>query len=165
MSLKRKQLKAISIFEVLIYLALFGIVFIAVVQFVIAVRNSNLMAEQRTDLEKTAIYMMNHLNSSFVLANDISSDTNTVYEQDNGRIRLLLTSSYLEYYLENGSLVFNNNGTTHNITNPDFSISRFYLEEILNNDGELKGVRCNIIIVSIKDNTVSKTIQTSFILK
>lgn len=159
-----KKLKAITIFEVLIYLALFGILFMSIVQFVIAVRDSNLMAETRSELEKASIYTMNHLNSNFALANDINS-SESIFENDIGKIRLTLTGKFAEYYITDGVLYFNDNGTVHNITNPDYYFNRFNLEEIENNDAELKGIRCIIEIVSIKDATVKKVITTSFILK
>lgn len=159
-----KKLKAITIFEVLVYLALFGIIFVAIVQFVIAVKDSNSMAEYRSELEKVNIYTMNHLNSSFSTANDIS-DADSVFSLDEGKIRLILTSKYVEYYLDEGVLYYNDNGTIHNISNPDYIYSKLNLERIENNDAELKGIRCNLVISSIKDPTVSKDVTTSFILK
>ncbi len=159
-----RKLKAITIFEVLIYLALFGVIFVAIVQFVIAVRDSNSMAEYRSELEKVNIYTMNHLNSSFSVANDIS-DADSVFLADEGKIRLILSSKFVEYYLDEGVLYYNDNGTVHNITNPDYIINRLYFEKIENNDGELKGIRCNLEIVSIKASNVVKNVTTSFILK
>jgi len=161
---KRRALPGLSIVEVLVYLALFGLIFYSVVVFMISIKDSNRMALDRTDMEKTALYLMNHMNSSFNIANSITADANTVYNSDNGKIKLILPTKYAQYSLTGSALHFNDNGTDYNITNPDYTISKFYLEQVFNNDNVLVGVRLTMTIVSAKTPQITKTINTSFIL-
>jgi len=159
-----KKLKAISIVEVLVYFALFGIIFLAIISFMISVVDNNSIAEQRIDLQKSSIFVMNHLNNSFDLTNSINTD-NSIFNNNNGKIVLNLTSGTVQYYVSNNVLHYVENGTDYILTTVDYNITKFYLERVLNGKDELVGARFDIKFQSVKTSNNYFTLQTSLLFK
>lgn len=159
-----KKAKAMTLVEILVYLVLFGVIFVAIMEFVISTRKNNDVASQRNELEKSVLFVVNHLDDSFSQANSVISG-NTVYNSNNGKIRLQLSGKFVEYSIVADKLNVNDNGTNYLLLDPDHKIDKFYLEEILNNDNVLMGVRCSIQITSIKSSLITKDFRTSFMLK
>ena len=159
-----KKLKGITIAETLIYLALFGIIFIAIVEFFITMRENNIVTLEKINLEKVTIYLTNHISDAF--KNSLGIDeNNSVFAVDAGKIRILKTGKYVEYSLQDNNLVYSDNGTNLTILDPNYKITRFYLEKILNDKNVLQGVRLEMTIVSVKNANDIKSSQTSYILK
>jgi len=159
-----RKLKGITIVETLIYLALFGIIFIAIVEFFITMRDNNRITLEKINLEKVTIYLTNHMSDGF--KNSLGIDgNNSNFSQDNGKVRILKNGKYIEYSLQNDVLIYSDNGTNLTILDSNYKVTRFYLEKILNDKNILQGVRLEMTIVSIKNATNIKTFQTSYILK
>jgi type II secretory pathway pseudopilin PulG len=159
-----RKLKGITIIETLIYLALFGIIFIAIVEFFITMRDNNKVAIEKINLEKVTIYLTNHVSDSF--KNSLSVDEATsIFENNASKVRIVKTGKYVEYSLVNNILLFSDNGTNKVILDPDYKVTRFYLERILNDKNILQGIRMELTVTSIKNAKNTKTIQTSYILK
>jgi len=159
-----RKLKAITIVETLIYLVLFGVIFIAIIEFFITMRDNNKSAIEKVNLEKVTIFLTNHLSDSF--KNSLSIDElNSDFEINSGNIRVIKTGKYIEYSLVNDVLTFSDNGTNKVILDPDYKVTRFYLERILNDKNILQGIRMELTVTSIKNSKNTKTIQTSYILK
>ena len=159
-----RKLKGITIAETLIYLALFGIIFISIVEFFITMRDNNRITLEKINLEKTTIYLTNHISDGF--KNSLGIDEgNSIFSVDAGKIRILKTGKYVEYSLQNNSLIYSDNGTNLIILDPDYKVTRFFLEKILDDKNVLQGIRLEMTIVSIKNANDSKSIQTSYILK
>ncbi len=159
-----RKLKALSIVEVLVYFALFGVIFLGIINFMISVRATNTSAEQRNLLGKNTIYVMNHLNSSFEVTNSINS-ASSIFNNDNGKIVLNLNGKTVEYFLVSGVLHFVDNGTDYVLTNTDFDLTRFYCEQIKNYRDEEVGVRFSLTFRSMKSPSTSYSFQTSMLYK
>jgi len=166
MSIKlAKSNKGITLLESLIYLALFAVVFIGVIQFTFTISDSNESTEQIEKTEKASIFIMNHLNDSFNKAESVDA-INSTFSDDNGVLRLTTAGGYFEYKIISGQLNFVDSGVTGDfITNPDFLMEKFNLEQVLDSKDVLVGVRVIIEFHKVLDSTVSKTIETSFIFK
>ena len=159
-----RKLKGITIAETLIYLALFGIIFIAIVEFFITMRDNNRITIEKINLEKVTLYLTNHISDGF--KNSIGIDeNNSVFAQDASKIRILKNGKYIEYSLQNNSIIYSDNGTVLTILDPDYRVTRLFMEKILNDKNILQGIRLEMTIVSIKNANDIKSIQTSYILK
>jgi len=162
--IKGEKLKAITIVETLIYLFLFALIFILVMEFVITLRANNQISLEKVNLEKVIIYINNHLSDSF--KNNIGIDeNNSIFASDSGKIRILKTAGYKEYTQTNGIFTYNDNGNTLVILDPDFRIDKLRFDKILDSNNLLQGIRMELRIVSVKNINNKKEIQTSFLLK
>jgi hypothetical protein len=159
-----RKLKGMTIVEVLVYFALFGVIFISIIEFMISIRATNTIAVQRNELEKNSIFVMNHFNSNFDKTNSINVGS-SVFNNDNGKIVLNLSGGTVEYSLVNGVLHYLENGTDYVLTNTDFTLSKFYLEQVLNSQNQLVGVRFNITFQSSKNPSTKYNFQTSMLFK
>ena len=159
-----RKLKGITIAETLIYLALFGIIFIAIVEFFITMRDNNRITIEKINLEKVTLYLTNHISDGF--KNSIGIDeNNSIFAQDASKIRILKNDKYIEYSLQNNSIIYSDNGTILTILDPNYRVTRLFMEKILNDKNILQGIRLEMTIVSIKNANDIKSIQTSYILK
>jgi hypothetical protein len=138
--------------------------FVAIIQFVITMRENNKFALEKINLEKTVIYLTNHISDGFKNSLGVD-DTNSIFAQDAGKFRILKTGKYVEYNLQNNVLLYSDNGTNLTILDPDYKVTRFFVEKILNENNILQGVRLEMSIESVKNSKNSKSIQTSYILK
>jgi hypothetical protein len=163
-SLSKHKANAMTLVETLVYLVLFGVIFVAIMQFVISTRKNDDIAGQRNELEKAVLFIVNHLDDSFSQANGVIN-ANTVFNSNTGKIRLQLATKYVEYNITGSKLHFSDNGTDYPLLDVDYQIDKFYLEQILNNDNVLMGVRCEIQVTSIRNPTITKDFRTSFMFK
>ena len=159
-----KKLKGITAIESVIYLALFGLIFIAVMEFVITIRGNSQISMEKVNLEKVIIYLNNHISDSFINSTNID-DGNSIYANDGGKIRIVKATGYKEYSLNSGIFTYNDNGTVLNVLDPDYHIEKLRFDKILNNSNELKGIRMELRIVSNKDPKNLRDFHTSFLMK
>ena len=160
----KKRFKAITLVESLIYLALFGLIFLAVMQFFITLRGNNQLTLEKANLEKVNTYLNNHFSDSFLNTLYID-ETNSIFTNNNGRIRIVKAGGYKEYSLNSGVLTYSDNGIIKTILDPDYKIDKLRFDKILNEDNLLQGIRIELKIVSIKNINNFKDIHTSFLLK
>ena len=158
----RLKLKGITLMETLVYLALFGVIFTAMVQFSISVAQSTHSAELRQHIERAKVFVLQHVDDSFGKANSIDL-LNTVLDNDNGKVRLLNSGGFYEYSLSSGTLHFNHNDTISDLTNSKVNVDRFYLQAV-----EVKtdtvGIRMTLQLSS-KTGNETETIESLFIVK
>ncbi len=158
-----KRIPAITLVETIIYLAIFGVVFGSILQFMITVNEQNYRAEFKTNLGKSVLHMTEHFNDSIDLATDIEIASST-FASDNGVLRLNYSGGTMRYSLNGGRLYFERNAEVFFLTPPRFAIDQFFLEEVHDDDANLIGVRMTMHIYSRDDQTAEETIVTSFFL-
>ncbi len=156
--------KGITLLEMLIYLGLFTIIFTTIVTFVLTVAQANQLANRRKGIEKTLIFVNEHLADSFTKVNSVDT-ANSTFLNNTGVLRLLPSTGYLEYKVVNGKLNFTNaSGISNDITTNEFTVNKFYLEEVKNTAGTTVGVKLTFQITSVNNNTTD-TIQTLYTFK
>ena len=152
----------LTLLETVLYLALFAVLFVVVLEFTMAVAESNRGARARGDVETSIMFIVQHVEDSFTEASSVDS-LNSVFYSDNGDMRLVSSSGTARYYLDAGQLQFVDGGITTPLTGPHVSVDRFYFEEILDRHGDISGVRCILGISSVKEDA-SEEIETAFSL-
>lgn len=160
----KKRAKAISLIESIVYIAVFGIVFLFIMQYLFSISEANQNANTKKEFEKSAIFLNQHLNDTFSKA--VSVDTaNSIFNTDNGKVRINLTSGFKEYSILNNQINFNNNGTNSYLTPPEIKITKLYFDQVLNSSNTLVGIRVTVNMVSPKNSNISNSYITSYIIK
>jgi Tfp pilus assembly protein FimT len=159
-----KRINGLTLIEILIYLALFAIIFSSIMQFTLSVAEANQTAEFKNEIERATIFVNEHLNLTFRSITQIDTN-NSFFSQNDGKLKLTKLPASYTYSLTNGRLTFNNNGTSVYLTNPNVSVDQFYLERVLAPDSSIVGVRITMNIKAVKKPNLNKTIQTYYSLK
>jgi competence protein ComGC len=154
-------MKAFTLVETLLYLALFNVVFLSVIGFTIAITQNNRVAEYRNAVDKNTIFVTQHLQDAFSHANAVDA-ANSVYDTDNGRIRLIQATGYKEYFIENNTLKVTNGLSTYDLSDALASVSKLRVETVLSPTGSQTGARITLRFVSKKYDTVSKEVSTYY---
>jgi hypothetical protein len=159
---KVKVVKGLTLVETMIYLALFALIFFVVMNFVMAVAENNRIATARGRIETSLIFLLEHLQENFDVVDSING-TGSVFENDAGVLQLTLSSTTMQYSLSNGRVMYDYSGVSVPLTPPDVQVNKFYLEQVLNTESALSGVRFTIVITT-EENDATETIETAFVL-
>jgi hypothetical protein len=157
-----KNFKALTLVEVVTYLAIFAFIFIAIIEFVISLKETNDKALQRGDIQKAQIFIMNHMNLSFDTANFIVSEGSN-FNVDQGSLRLESATKVLEYTIIDGRLAFRDNGEYYYLTDPKYIVEKLLFEVINDNDAVPVGVRVTLGLAT--NDNVNSELTTSFLLR
>ncbi len=163
MKLFRKQKKAFSLFEIVLYLALFGMVFLTAIQFAFNIMDFNQKAAQEIELEKTIIFATEHLSQTFKNAVTIDAAGST-FNNSNGVLSLTTQTNPIIYSKDQNRLRVMVDGINYYLSSSDMVLSNFYIEKIVNRTDNIVGIRLSLTMYSIKDSSVTKSIQTSYMV-
>ncbi|WKZ30835.1 MAG: type II secretion system protein [Candidatus Dojkabacteria bacterium] len=157
MSKAIKKYSGITLIEVLVYMALFGVVFALVVGVLIQTREQNRRARDSIKIEQNMMFIDEHINMVF---NDVDSinAAGSVFDNDTGTLQLTLNdASTVEYERVGGTLNFTRDSTTSPLSNNAVTVSQFRIEQVLDEDSNLIGVRVSCEVNSQFDSDNSKS--------
>lgn len=163
MNNKMKRYKAITLLETIIYLALFAVIFVAIIQFYFMMARNNRVAQERVEMHKIILFVNQHFSESFEEASSIDLD-NSVFHNDNGVLRILTDGEYLEYSLSSSRIIVDNNGDINYLTPESFGVLSFRFEEILDSEDNNVGIRVVILFQSKNYENITQEISTSFVI-
>jgi type II secretory pathway pseudopilin PulG len=156
-----KHFRAITLIETILYLALFGLIFTSIFQFVFNIQDGNQQALTLEILEKNRIFLSQHFKDSFT--NSLQIDTNqSTFNDDNGVIRLNNGPEYKIYALDNGRLQYSESGTVNYVTPSDTNILSFYLTPLQHVDGTVVAVDINLVIETVGEVSDSVTLNSVY---
>ncbi|GAB4158020.1 MAG: hypothetical protein Fur003_1760 [Candidatus Dojkabacteria bacterium] len=136
--------KGITLIETLVYLGLFGIIFIMIIQFLFSVTDNNTLVQNRISVNRYKLYIFEHLTETFDQADSID-EANSLFNSDSGTLNLEdLNGEEFTYTINSGNLSFNRNGETTDITPNEIRISQFRPEAIRNSANEIIGTKITI---------------------
>ena len=162
MNIRANDGNGMTLIETVLYLALFALIFISVMQFSLAVAESNRAAVSRNKVEHTLIFVTEHLGLRFEEAQSINEGL-TLLETNGGVLCLTSNGEDVTYSVSNGILQFSESGVVSALSNSSVVVESFYLEEVLDNVDQLVGIRLTLEIAS-KDGTYSDSIVTAYTL-
>lgn len=143
--------KALTLIEVILYLALFGMFFIVVIRFTLSTSEYNRIATERILLDESSIFVSSHVIDSIEKSTSIDIN-NSIFSNDSGRLRLITPSGYINYLIVSNRLSIDNNGTSSFLIAPRVGISKFFVEPIYKKDLiTVNGVRVTIRIYDVND--------------
>lgn len=166
---KDKNIKALTLLEVLVYLGVFGIIFFVMVQTVYYLQTANRRTTELLKLDRSIIFVTEHINdsikSSFSIDPDIGSGGSSEFGVADGVLYVNQTSTYKQYSISSGRLAYDDNGTgTTLLTRSDNTLSVFSIEEIIDDAANIIGVQITITINSKVYTDISKTVTVSTLL-
>ncbi|KXK08710.1 MAG: hypothetical protein QY330_00610 [Candidatus Dojkabacteria bacterium] len=157
------KLKAVTLVEAIIYLAVFGVLFLIVVQFMFSISEANSRSSLRNEIDRNVLFLTNHFQDNFAEATSINASLSQ-FANDNGVLRLTDNGEYYEYRLNSGRVQFNRNGVQNYLTMANIDINQLRFDRVEYLDGSLTGARVTITLSSEEMPEVSRTYTTAFIL-
>jgi len=159
-----RNIKGMTLIEILLYLALFSIFFLVMVEFFLFVNQSNQLSSETLKLDRSVIFLTQHLEDSF----EKKSFTSVTDIEESDLDKLELSDSEEPEYIyqvedEDGELQFNDGSGNVQITRSDIIVDKFSLEEILDNEDTVIGAKITIRLKSKTDNTVQREFSNSYL--
>lgn len=151
-----------TLIEVVLYLALFAIMFLSVMEFAMATAEQNRNALGRSEVQKNIMFATEHLEEQFRTVSSIDV-ANTVFYTDSGTLQLVTSGGVVQYHVVSGTLIFTDSTGDIEMTGPSTAVERFYLEEIRDGSNQMVGVRITLMVRYVGEN-ISDQITTSYIL-
>ena len=149
-----------TLVEVLVYLAIFGMFFTVIINFFFFLQDSNERSGETLKIDRAVIFLTQHFDDSFEKATSASGST----EYDNLMGKLyLIGSTNVNYRLVSSKIQFNDGGIDKQLTRGDLQVTKFLLEQIRDNSDTVIGVEITVEIRSIADSSVSKEFTNSYI--
>jgi len=155
--------KSMSLLETLLYVALFGLIFISIFEFFLFTAEKNQVATERIEIERTVLFIEEHLQDTINRGESID-EVNSIFDQDSGKVRIIINGGYGEYRIVSGKLVYDEDATVNDLIPSRFTVSRLYVEKVLDSAAEVTGVRLTIELNSKKISINKTTFSTLLIL-
>lgn len=153
-----------TLLEVLVYMALFGIIFSLVVGLLIQTRDQNRKAKDAINIEQNMIFIDGHLNMVFEEVESLDAN-NSSFDSDQSVVALnMKDGSHVEYFL-NGQQLFIDRGTAMQLSNNRARVTRFRAERVLDADDNLIGVRISGTVTSVNDSGEYKMWENLYNIK
>ncbi|PIY16828.1 hypothetical protein COZ14_04925 [Candidatus Dojkabacteria bacterium CG_4_10_14_3_um_filter_Dojkabacteria_WS6_41_9] len=155
------KLRAFTLIETLLYLALFNVIFFAVMTWAIALSQNNRDAEYKNAVEKNAILVSEHINDSFQKGLSVDS-ANSNFDSASSKVRILFDTGYFEYQSNGGVLTVTNETTTFALTDKFVNVTNFTVAPVIVQPNTIVGARITVTFVAEKFPTETKTIQSYY---
>ncbi len=117
-----KKLKAITLMETLVYVSIFGIFMLVLIQFFLSVQFSQDKIYKELELEMNQIFITNHFRETV--------GENFSFEQEDNTAVFSNESQTLEYKISNGSLVLVEDGQEKVLSNSKALVTDFSMESV-----------------------------------
>lgn len=155
------NIKGMTLIEVVLYLAIFAMFFIVMINFFFFVQDSNQLSGETLKIDRSTILITQHFEDSFKQSDSVG--INTIPDIDNGTLELLGDVD-VTYSILDSRLQFDNSESTKPITRSDIQVTKFLLEEILDNSDTVIGVKITVGIRSASDTTINSEFTNSYII-
>lgn len=149
---------AFTLLELVVYMGVFSIVFIVVVQFGFNVAEANKSASSTLEIERTTTLISQHFTETFETYDEIDQLLSDVDNAE--RVRFVNNTSYIEYRIENSRFLVERDGVENFITKLDFSIQNLDFEYIFSQDlTQVIGLSIDYRVQSNKEERFFKEIS------
>lgn len=127
LKIKLCKLAGVTLLEMLVYLTVFGLIITTIVGFALTINNSQNRENKNTAKSNDAMFVLQHVSSK--IAKTVSFDeANSVFNNDNGKVRLNMNSGVGEYRITSGQLVYYDGVDSTPITQPTNSVTKWRIE-------------------------------------
>lgn len=159
-----KKLKGMTLIETMIYIALYGVIFAAIVSFALTIAEMNKTAEQKNEIQRTIMFIDEHLSKS-ISKYKIVNDANSIFNNNNGVLNISNNTDTLIYSTNSNSLIVNRNNITNPLTNPNVKITKFFIQNVIGPDLTRSGIMIYIEISSAKDDLINTAFEGYYSLR
>lgn len=153
-----------TLIELVLYLALFAIFFVAMINFFFFISDSNQLSGETLKVDRTVIFVTQHLQDTITSSTGVAISPSSSFGVVNGSI-YLENENDTNYTLSAGRIQFDNGPETLPITRSDLEVTKFLLEEILDNSDTVIGVQITIEVQSRIDDSVISEFTNSYMYK
>lgn len=160
--IKNTKLKAVTLIEVLIYLALFAIIFTVVLGFAFNVDDINQFTKSNYNFDKQIIFLDQHMRDSFNKSVSIDS-ANSIFNVDGGKVVINTSNGAVSYRLDNSRLIYTKDSVDHIVSQVDVNVDSFYIEPVMMaSSGGVNGIK---LTVELSKDNAQRSISTSYIVQ
>ncbi|MCA9386985.1 hypothetical protein KC669_03035 [Candidatus Dojkabacteria bacterium] len=152
--------KGMTLIETSLYLALFGMAFLMIVQFGLSMREYQKLALVRTEIQKSLVILNQEFLNSVSMSDSI--DNISEFNTESGDLILNESSGNVTYRVENFRLVKQDSTSQIYLTPADMVISQFIFTDIRSDDGDILGIQINITLSYAKNNNVSESLSSTY---
>jgi len=156
----KNRIKGITLIESVVYIGLFSIIIIMILNFMLSAQESTLRNIRKSNLHHSSTLIAQHFENSFDTVLGISN-LNSVFDNDNGRLELLFEMGAKQYTLVNSRIYFD----TVAITPPSISVTKFNLTPVYQGKVDIQGILLSVDLVSNKDSSLSERINMLFTIR
>jgi type II secretory pathway pseudopilin PulG len=153
----RNRLQGVTLLETLVYLGLFSIIIILILSFMLSTQESTQRTQRKGNLHQASELVIQHLNYSMTRSKGIV-EGESVFENNSGRLEVQFESTSKRYIVIDSRIYYDGIA----ITPPNVIVSKFWLEAVYNNHGEIVGVRTDIVLTSPRDSNITEPINMLF---
>ena len=153
----------ITLFEVLLYVALFGLIFVTILQYATTITQFNRTARERTVLGKQILFVDEHIRDTVARSMQIQ-ESQSIFNANMGTIQLDSGVGIFRYLVSDGRLLFFEDSDAESITDPSCRVTRFYLEPVMNDVDELMGFRLQLTVEMQSDEPETRSFTASYLL-
>lgn len=153
-----------TLVEVLVYLALFAMVFTVFIRLFWFVSESNRRAAYRTELDRNAIFISEHLEYMVDNSEQID-DSLSIFNADEGKLVLMRAGVTREYILANGVLYYQEDGSAVQLSSERYVVDRFNLTKIGSIGESPLGVRVHLVLTAADMPDMEFTLNTAYTLE
>lgn len=164
MKTKKRNKKGITLVEMLLYIALFGMIFLSIFRFYFFVNESTQNAEELNEVIKSAIFINEHFATTFYESTDIDV-VNSTFDADNGVLSLIKNGDVYTYSIVGGKIQFNRSGQVSDLTNSGVVVDKLRFERVNDGDGQPTGAKVSVQITSAKNSSQYRNYETVYILE
>lgn len=150
----RNRLKGLTLIETMLYIGLFSIIILMVLNFMLSTQESTQKNNRRGRVYKSAEFIVQHINYSFNKAL-IVNEENSVFGTDIGILELQFADASKRYTVSNATLYFDDTP----ITPSNISVTQFSLTPMYNGVTTPIAVKIDIRLVSEEDISITDTIN------
>lgn len=156
----RNRLKGVTLIETILYIGLFSVIIIIVLNFMLSTQEATQRTDIRSSLNRTSGFVSQHINYSFNKA--ISIDQNTsIFDNSQGLLALEFTEGNKQYTLSDSRIHFDGVPITPSST----SVTSFTLHPIYKGTDTIVGVKIDMDILSKKNPSITDTINLLLTLR
>lgn len=154
-----KKLKAITLVETLVYIAIFSMFMLVIMQFLISTQINQDKIYKELELEMNRIFLTNHLEDELRYNFNFDKNNSTLDENDSYAV-FLNNQETLIYRIENGDFILEKGSDITKLTNNKATIESFHLETINTAEGEIAAIKINIGLEHKDNSRVTNNFST-----
>ena len=156
----KNRLRGITLVESLVYIGLFTIVIIMILNFMLSTQEGTLRNIRKSTLHHSSTLIVQHFENSFDTVLSIN-EVNSVFDDNNGRLELFFEVGAKQYTLVNSRIYFD----SVPITPPSISVTRFNMTPVYQGKPDAIGVILSADLVSNKDSSLTEKINMLFTIR
>lgn len=156
----KNRLSGMTLVEALVYIGLFSIIIVMVVNFMITTQQSSTRISRNGLLNQNISFVAKHMEDTFDKALGINP-TGSLFENDSSILQIELASGPKSYTLSSGTLYFDG----VEITPPSITVTRFLVSPVYDTAMNIVAVRVQLLANNSTESSISEELNILLTLR